>query len=280
MHSLSFQGAPANYLLMMQLQEQRKAKQTEALKQYINNQALLPPRNYNPQGSGSGIKFGVDPLTGWALATTGDQAAKHYLKASPEKYKKIEKYSVCPKTLSDGHTNLATAKKASNPQYYYEQAEQKFIEASNDSTVGTIKSYALRLAAIAAKLRGDTSAAKEHMSQAKKARFKAEGPGPEWIGPKKDWSNLEAECRDASTKTTTFLKRVILAPINLTGDFKNDPVIRATAPYNTKIDEAHEILGSKYNELKGEVSDDEWIKDNDPKRKGTSKGKGLRHTYL
>lgn len=112
------------------------------------------------------------------------------------------------------------------------------------------------------------------MERAKSARQTAEGPGPNWIGPKADVNKLMDECRDTSTRVTTFFKTLLVGPMIV-----EDDIYQSVCPYETAIDKGAFTLKSRYKELEGEESDNEWINDNDPKDRGTSTGKGIRHQY-
>lgn len=255
---------------------------------------------------GDWLDKGEEAFEGWVLGKAGDV----FLSAGDKNYKTLAKYKKPPASLDTGKEQLRTAKHSSDPSQYYRAAEQSFLQSVAESTPETHKSHGYRHAAIAAKLAGDSGAAVAHQKKAHATRHAAAGSWSWEDGPKKDIEHCEDETKFFANQATQPIKNAVAKVTNWTsqlayapfatidwmlgipqkeiaeqresaGQRVEDFVKYSTSPFQKAKDDTKTALTNKFNELNGEDSDDEWIiKDSDPKAKGKSTGKGLRHKYM
>ncbi|WP_303674095.1 hypothetical protein [Vampirovibrio chlorellavorus] len=269
------------------------------------------PNPYGPQNdvfSRKSILFGSGEGSSWDGALDESDAAAtaagwglnkldKFLVADKERYAKVRKFGPS-QNFFVGDQFLSNAKHAADKRHYYNFAEEKMLLSLTETSAETQKARAYRRAAIAAKMKGDTTLAKQYMKQAKSARWAAEGPSSS-SEPAKDTEELKKNDFFVNKVTlpvkvigtiplliTEGLAKCFMDSVFKTNLLEREPVtcklIEVVAPFQCAMEKALNQLEEDYNEIAraGEESDEEWINDNDPKLRGASTGKGLRHKFL
>ncbi len=234
----------------------------------------------------------ISGAAGWGLGKLADK----FLVADKERYAKVRKFGPS-KDFFVGDEYLKQAKNAVDKTRYYSVAEEKMLGSITETSAETQKARAYRRAAIAAKLKGESAVAKEYLRKSRSARWAAEGSASS--EPARDLEKLNKNDFFVN-KATAPVKIVAGIPFLLAEaigravtdavfktnlsekELLTEKALKTTMPFQCALDNASFQLKKDYEEIAyaGECSDEEWIDDNDPKARGVSTGKGLRHQYL